>query len=87
MGTGFLFNAAGVQHSALLERQLRYVSLTVIDTISQLVSIVVGIGMAIAGFGYWALVTASIVLPAISTGLKSVTTGWVPGMPCWDVGI
>ncbi len=87
MGTGFLFNAAGVQHSALLERQLRYLALTVIDTVSQLVSIVVGIGMAIAGFGYWALVIASIVLPAISTGLKWVTTGWVPGMPCWDVGI
>ena len=40
MAAGFLFNAAGVQHFALLQRQLRYVALTVIETLSQLVSVV-----------------------------------------------
>ena len=40
IGTGFLFSAAGVQHSALLQRQLRYVDLTVIETLSLLVSYV-----------------------------------------------
>ena len=28
MGLGFLFNAAGVQHLALLQRQMRYVTLS-----------------------------------------------------------
>ena len=87
MAAGFLFNAAGVQHSALLQRQLRYVALTVIETLSQLVSIVVGIGMAVAGFGYWALVAATIVSPAISTACMWLTTGWIPGMPRRKVGI
>ena len=53
---GFIVNAAAVQHSALLQRQLRYVALTVVETLSQLAGIAVGIGMAISGFGYWALV-------------------------------
>jgi PST family polysaccharide transporter len=52
MGTGFIFNAAGLQHFALLQRQLRYVTLAVIDAVSQLSGIAVGIGLALAGFGH-----------------------------------
>jgi O-antigen/teichoic acid export membrane protein len=86
MAAGFLFNAAGVQHSALLQRQLRYVALTVIETLSQFVSAAVGIGMAIAGRGYWALVAMTIVAPAIATACMWLATGWIPGMPRRKVG-
>ena len=55
MSLGFVINAAGVQHTALLSRQLRYVALTVIELSAILISIAVGIGMAFAHFGYWAL--------------------------------
>ena len=58
---GFIINAAGVQHFALLERQLRFVALTAIERSSQLVGVIIGITMAAAGFGYWALVAAAIV--------------------------
>jgi O-antigen/teichoic acid export membrane protein len=51
MAAGFVFNAAGVQHSALLQRQLRYVAIAVIDAITLLVCATVGIGMAVLGFG------------------------------------
>src|SRR5229473_6352982 len=34
LSTGFLFNAAGVQHSAILERQMRFTTLSVIDLAS-----------------------------------------------------
>jgi len=54
LGAGFLFNAAGVQHSALLQRQMRFVTLSVIETVALLISIAVGMGMALSGFGYWA---------------------------------
>ena len=67
VGFGFVLNGAGVQHSALLERQLRYVALTVIDLVSQVGGIVVALWMALAGLGYWALVAAALVSPAIST--------------------
>jgi O-antigen/teichoic acid export membrane protein len=83
IGFGFVLNGAGVQHSALLERQLRYVALTVIDLVSQIGGIVVALCMALAGLGYWALVVAAIVSPAISTVCMWLTTAWIPGAPRW----
>ena len=83
IGAGFVFNAAGVQHSALLQRQLRYVTLTVVELLCQVGGIVVAICMALAGFGYWALVAAAIVSPAISTACMWLATAWIPGAPRW----
>ena len=45
LATSFLFNAAGVQHTALLERQMRFTTLSVIDIVSWLASTAIGIGM------------------------------------------
>ena len=87
MAAGFVLNAAGVQHSAILQRQLRYVAVTAIELSAQLASIVVGIGMALAGFGYWALVGAAIISPAVSTAGMWIVTGWIPGAPKWDAEV
>ena len=87
MGAGFVLNAAGVQHSAILQRQLSYVAVTGIELLAQLASIVVGIGMALAGFGYWALVGAALVSPAVSTAGMWIVTGWIPSAPKWEAGV
>jgi PST family polysaccharide transporter len=87
MAAGFLVNAAGVQHSAILQRQLRYVAITAIELFAQFASIVVGIGMALAGFGYWALVGAALISPAMSTASMWIVTGWIPGAPKWDADV
>ena len=87
LAAGFLFNAAGVQHSALLQRRMSFTTLSAIEIISLVVSIAVGIGMAFGGYGYWALVGMAVVLPAVSTVcLWSIAT-WVPGVPHRGVGI
>jgi PST family polysaccharide transporter len=78
---GFLFNAAGVQHYALLQRQLRNVALTVIETLAQVAAIVAGIAMALAGFGYWSLVAVALVSPAFGTACLWLTTAWIPRRP------
>jgi O-antigen/teichoic acid export membrane protein len=87
MAMGFLINAAGVQHQALLQRHLRYVTVTVIDALSQLASIVVGIGLAVGGFGYWALVGAMLTASAVATAGAWLTVRWMPGRPRWNAGI
>ena len=87
MSAGFLINAAGVQHFALLERQLRYVTITVIGVLAQIVSLCVAIGIAISGFGYWALVTAAIVQPLVNTVCVWAVSVWIPGMPRAGIGI
>src|SRR5262249_27875170 len=77
----------GVQHSAILQRQLRYIALAVAEVVSQFASITVAIVMAIAGFGYWALVGAAVALPAVNTAWMWMATAWIPGWPHRGVGI
>jgi O-antigen/teichoic acid export membrane protein len=87
LASGFLFNAAGVQHSAMLERQMRFTTLSLIDIVSLLTSILVGIGMALHGYGYWALVATTTVTPLVYTVCVWLTTAWVPGRPHQRVGL
>src|SRR5262249_32854527 len=52
LASGFLFNAAGIQHSALLQRQMRFTALAMISVLSSIVAIAIGIGGCGAGFRY-----------------------------------
>jgi O-antigen/teichoic acid export membrane protein len=87
LGIGFVFNAAGVQHSAILQREMRFTSLAVIETVSILGGTAVAFAMATHGYGYWALVATTIIAPFISTICVWFTTGWIPGLPRRQVGI
>jgi len=87
LAAGFIFNSAGVQHSALLQRQMRFTVLAVISVVSLIVGIAIAIGGAKLGFGYWALVAMSVTSPLTATIGFWLTTGWVPGMPDRWAGI
>jgi len=87
LASGFLFNAAGIQHSALLQRQMRFTALAMISVLSSIVGIAIGIGGAKAGYGYWALVVMTVVSPLVATIGVWATTGWVPRMPRRRIGI
>jgi O-antigen/teichoic acid export membrane protein len=84
---GFLLNAFGIQHAALLQRQLRFTALAVINTTSLTVSTLVGIATAKLGYGYWALVAMSLAMPLANTVGAWIATAWVPGMPRRKTGI
>lgn len=79
--TGFLFNAAGVQHSALLQRQMRFTALALIDLFSLIGANLVAILMAIAGCGYWALIATTVCLPLFGTIGVWCVARWLPGRP------
>jgi O-antigen/teichoic acid export membrane protein len=87
LAAGFLVNAAGVQHGALLQRRLRFTTLAIIEVISLAAGIATALGMAFRGFGYWALVGMTIVPPFVSTVCSWVATGWIPERPRWDIEI
>lgn len=87
LGAGFFFTAAGVQHSALLQRQMRFTTLAAIEILSLLASTAVGIGMAVAGLGYWALVGWSVALPAANSLGAWVMATWLPKRPRRDAGL
>lgn len=87
MAAGFVFNAAGVQHAALLQRRMRFTAMAVIEIISLVVSTAVGICMAVLGFGYWALVAMTILGPAVYSICVWCAIPWMPARPRRGVGI
>ena len=87
LASGFVLNAAGVQHSVILLRELRFTTLAAVNTVSLLVSNALAIASAAAGFGYWALVIMMITNPLVTTIGCWVTTAWIPGRPQRRVGL
>jgi O-antigen/teichoic acid export membrane protein len=87
LAAGFLFNAAGVQHSALLQRKMRFTVIAVIDTASVVASVAVGITMAVQGYGYWALVAMTMVTPLVYSISVWLAAAWVPRMPRRRTGV
>jgi O-antigen/teichoic acid export membrane protein len=87
LGSGFVFNAAGVQHSAILQREMRFTALAVINTVSLVLGIAVGIIAAVAGYGYWSLVAMTLTTPLAATIGMWITVGWVPRWPQRDTEI
>jgi PST family polysaccharide transporter len=81
LGSGFLFHGASAQHRALLQRGMRFGTLVAIDIAALILSIGVGVWMAIAGLGYWALV--GMALSPLAAGMIGVwlATGWMPRRP------
>jgi O-antigen/teichoic acid export membrane protein len=87
VGGGFLFNGATAQHRAMLQRNMRFAVLTVVDMVALVLSIVLSIAMAVAGLGYWALVGMTVALPAASLFGVLVASGWIPGRPERGTGV
>jgi O-antigen/teichoic acid export membrane protein len=87
LAMAFFFNSAGVQHSALIERQMRFITLSVIDMISLLTGTAIGICMALRGFGYWSLVAVPTITPLTYTVCVWLIAKWIPGRPHRHNGI
>ena len=81
IAVGFVFSAAEMQHSALLQRQLRFVALSLIEALRLTASTTIAVGMALAGFGYWALVASLVLSPLIGAVCLWTITRWIPGLP------
>ena len=78
MAPFFILTAASVQHSAVLLRQMRHATLSAIEVAAEAVAAVIGIAMALAGWGYWALVASSLALPFVVAIGVWIATGWIP---------
>jgi O-antigen/teichoic acid export membrane protein len=87
LSVGFFVNAAGVQHGALLQRELKFTAVAIINTVSLVLGTAIGIGMAIKGYGYWALVVMTVVQPLVTTVGCWLAVSWIPGRPHRRAGI
>jgi PST family polysaccharide transporter len=77
----FVTQALSVQHYALMRRAMEFHRITVLDTFANLASTAVAIGMALTGWGYWALVVKSVLTLAIVAAGAWAMCPWVPGAP------
>jgi O-antigen/teichoic acid export membrane protein len=77
----FLLASSAAQHLALLNRQMRFGVIAMIDVVSMLAGYLVGIGMALWHYGYWALVGANMVLVAVKLVLAWSISRWRPRLP------
>lgn len=84
---GLIVGSAGSQHMAIMQRQLRYTELTAIDVVGSLSSTIIGISMAVAGCGYWALVVGAVTLPIVNTLCVWWVSGWRPSAPSRSVDV
>lgn len=87
LACSFLLNALGIQHGALLQRQMRFTAISVISLVSLVVSTAIAIGGALAGYGYWALVAMALTQPLFNTVGVWFATRWLPGRPRRGIGI
>ena len=81
LAIGFIFGGLTVQHQALLRRQMRFTSIAFIDISAVGLGIAVGIGSALFGMSYWALIfmiLASTLTTAVGTWMMC---HWRPGRP------
>jgi len=84
---GFLLGGLTVQHQALLRRQMRFLSLAVIDVASLLIGVSAAVLLAWRGAGYWSLVCLQLASQsAIAAGVW-IACGWRPGLPARHSGV
>ena len=80
VGVVFVIGPAGQQFQTLLERDLRFRRLAIIEIAALVVSATAAIVLALRGFGVWSLVWGTV----ISTGIKSAlltALGWSTWRP------
>ncbi|WP_193210599.1 lipopolysaccharide biosynthesis protein [Luteolibacter marinus] len=87
LSLSFLFGSLGLQHLALLTRNMRYPLLAGIEIFSMAAGVITAVWMARAGFGYWALVGMAVA-PAVAKSTAAwIALRWTPGLPSRRTGV
>jgi len=76
-----LLSGLTIQHTALLNRQMRFKAIALIQVGSMLIGVAVGIGMAELNYRYWALVVSNLVTIAAAVPLTWFAIPWRPRAP------
>lgn len=81
MSPTIMIGSLSVIHLALLQRAMRFPALSVITIVARCVSVVVSIGLALAGLGYWALVAGCVAQSLSSCVGVWLVCRWIPSPP------
>ncbi|MGH7505830.1 MAG: lipopolysaccharide biosynthesis protein, partial [Longimicrobiales bacterium] len=78
LAAGFLIRSLGVTHATIAQREMRFRSLAMRDLLAACVSGVIGVGMALAGYGVWSLVASALVGATVSVIFMWSVDDWRP---------
>jgi len=81
LASGFIFGGLTAQHQALLNRQMRFTTLSAIDLTSMFVGVGTAIILASYGAGYWALVIMQLTGGLTNTIAVWLMCSWRPSLP------
>lgn len=79
LASTFLLRGIATQFMAHLARHLRFGRLSVAETVAQILALSIAIGMALVGFGAWALVAQQVAQAALTLVLLVALAQWLPG--------
>ena len=82
----FLLTGLTAQHTALLNRQMRFKAIAVIQIASTLVGVLVAVGLAWQQSGYWSLVGMQLSMPLVALVLTWFASPWRPQRPAFQTG-
>lgn len=83
----FFLTGLTVQHKAVLNRQMRFLTIAKVKIVSTVLGIGVAIVMASHGFRYWALVLNTLAASASTVVGYCIVLRWWPGLPKRNSGI
>ena len=76
----FIIQGLSIQHSALLRRHMYFTSLAIEQVVTNSISMLVAVYLALRGWSYWALAVSSIVSAITSLFLTYFFCPWLPKM-------
>lgn len=85
--TVFLVNFFGAVEYALLQREMKFKEMAYIEWVSPVLFLVLSIGLAYAGWGYWSLLLADLIAGAAGTAAKMYFGRWRPSFAATRRGL
>lgn len=79
LSISFVFQGFAIQHSALMQRHLKFTAIAINNIISHFVYLVVAILMALLDFRYWALIGGAMARTLCTLLLTYYYCPWIPG--------
>ncbi len=80
LGFNLVLISLGMIHQIIFEKKINFKTLTKINLISIFVSVCSGIGLALVGYGVWALVAMVLVENFVRSLLLWIINKWVPDL-------
>ena len=81
MSASFVLQALSTSPIALLKREMRFVPVAVAEMLAVILSVLLAIGAALAGMGYWAVVIRQLTMPVVMALAALILCPWRPRGP------